>query len=81
VTIQFRRFDSGYKPFLYDLSYDGCKFMKTQKNVLVKTFYRTFQRNTNINHTCPYDVRNLFFKKQKKKTLLIIDFPARSYRG
>ncbi|KMY99966.1 uncharacterized protein Dsimw501_GD14604, isoform C [Drosophila simulans] len=55
VTVQFRRFDSGYKPFLFDLSYDGCQFMKNQKNMFVKTFYKTFQRNTNMNHTCPYD--------------------------
>ncbi|EDX10654.1 GD14604 [Drosophila simulans] len=43
------------KPFLFDLSYDGCQFMKNQKNMFVKTFYKTFQRNTNMNHTCPYD--------------------------
>ncbi|XP_037722619.1 uncharacterized protein LOC119555354 [Drosophila subpulchrella] len=55
INVKFRRFDNGYKPFFLDLSYDGCKFMKKQDNIIAQAFYRTFQRSSNMNHTCPYN--------------------------
>ncbi|XP_044250387.1 uncharacterized protein dls [Drosophila takahashii] len=55
VHVKFRRFDNGYKPFFLDLSYDACKFLKQQKNIVARTFYRTFQSSSNMNHTCPYN--------------------------
>ncbi|EDV52218.2 uncharacterized protein LOC6544813 [Drosophila erecta] len=42
-------------PFFFDLSYDACQFMKNQKNIFINTLYKTFQRNSNMNHTCPYN--------------------------
>ncbi|XP_039229817.1 uncharacterized protein LOC6535097 [Drosophila yakuba] len=55
VNVKYKRFDNGYKPFFFDLSYDGCHFLKNQKNIFVKTLYKTFQRSSNMNHTCPYN--------------------------
>ena len=48
---------NGYKPFLYNVSFDGCKFMKGSRNNLIHSFfYSLFADYSNINHSCPYDV-------------------------
>ncbi|XP_036672415.1 uncharacterized protein [Drosophila suzukii] len=47
---------NGYKPFLYNLTIDACKFLKFPKsNPVVTFFYEFFKDFSNINHTCPYD--------------------------
>ncbi|XP_017049220.2 uncharacterized protein LOC108093605 [Drosophila ficusphila] len=48
---------NGYKPFLYNITVDACKFIKNQKsNPVASYFYDSFKKFSNINHTCPYDV-------------------------
>ncbi|KAH8295652.1 hypothetical protein KR018_001526 [Drosophila ironensis] len=46
--------NNGYKQ-MYELSYDGCKFLRENKNPLIQEFYNTFKSNSNLNHTCPYN--------------------------
>ncbi|XP_022215358.1 uncharacterized protein LOC111069559 isoform X2 [Drosophila obscura] len=55
VNLKLMRYDHGYKPFFIDVTYDACKFMENQQNPFAKTFYDTFKRNSNVNHTCPYN--------------------------
>ncbi|XP_016964798.1 uncharacterized protein LOC108034424 [Drosophila biarmipes] len=83
VNVKFKRFDNGYKPFFFDLSYDGCKFLRKQDNILARTFYRTFQGSSNINHTCPYNhdiiVDKLFTGNLEKEFGRFIPIPNGAY--
>ena len=47
---------SGYRPYLYDNTFDGCKFMRERKNPVLNFAYGFVERHSNMNHTCPYDV-------------------------
>ncbi|KAH8328484.1 hypothetical protein KR067_010190, partial [Drosophila pandora] len=48
---------NGYKPFLYNITADGCKFLKNQKsNPVLGYMYGLFKSHSNMNHTCPFDV-------------------------
>ncbi|KAH8317032.1 hypothetical protein KR074_012098, partial [Drosophila pseudoananassae] len=58
----FKRFN-GYKPFLYNVTVDGCKFLKNQKsNPIMKFFFETIDSFSNINHSCPYNHGIIFDK-------------------
>ncbi|KAH8372545.1 hypothetical protein KR200_006706, partial [Drosophila serrata] len=47
---------NGYHPFLYNVTVDGCKFIKNKKGSPVAAFiYNLFGPFSNINHSCPYD--------------------------
>nr|XP_044250871.1 uncharacterized protein LOC108055276 [Drosophila takahashii] len=47
---------NGYKPFLYNVTVDACKFLKNQKSNPVATYiYSFFKSHSNMNHTCPFD--------------------------
>ncbi|XP_043948002.1 uncharacterized protein LOC122818176 [Drosophila biarmipes] len=46
---------NGYKPFLYDFNFDGCKFLKGKQNQLIQFFYEMFAPYSNLNHSCPYN--------------------------
>nr|XP_044250572.1 uncharacterized protein LOC108065872 [Drosophila takahashii] len=47
---------NGYKPFLYNITIDACKFLKNPKsNPVVTFFYEFFKGFSNLNHTCPFD--------------------------
>ncbi|XP_017049385.1 uncharacterized protein LOC108093704 [Drosophila ficusphila] len=47
---------NGYKPFLYNITVDACKFVSNQKTNRVAEFlFNSFKRFTNLNHSCPYD--------------------------
>ncbi|KRF98628.1 uncharacterized protein Dwil_GK27959 [Drosophila willistoni] len=46
---------NGYKPFLYNITFDACKFMSSKNtNPLIKYFYSFISEHSNMNHSCPY---------------------------
>jgi len=47
---------NGYKPFLYDFTLNGCKYLSGKQNQLIQFFYDMFAPYSNVNHTCPYNV-------------------------
>ncbi|KPU78337.1 uncharacterized protein Dana_GF20070 [Drosophila ananassae] len=53
LNLKVMRYDQGYKPFFIDITFDGCQFLKSQKNPIIKFFYEVYKDNSNINHTCP----------------------------
>ncbi|KAH8301931.1 hypothetical protein KR044_000962, partial [Drosophila immigrans] len=55
VNIKTFRFDNGYKPFIFDITFDACKYFKFQKNSIANMFIKAFRPYSNINHTCPYN--------------------------
>ncbi|XP_041451071.1 uncharacterized protein LOC121404783 [Drosophila obscura] len=56
VTIRGRilKRANGYKPWLFDMTFDACRFMRQQNIPVVSLIYGLFKQFTNINHTCPY---------------------------
>ncbi|XP_016996458.2 uncharacterized protein [Drosophila takahashii] len=46
---------NGYKPFLYNITTDACKFLRNPKsNPVMKYLFESFNDFSNINHSCPY---------------------------
>ncbi|XP_070142363.1 uncharacterized protein, partial [Drosophila kikkawai] len=47
----------GLKTTLYNITIDGCKFVKdeTKANPIITYLYGFYRVYSNINHTCPYD--------------------------
>ncbi|KQS62775.1 uncharacterized protein LOC26527016 [Drosophila erecta] len=47
---------NGYKPFLYNVTVDACKFLTNQNShPIFKFIYVFFKHVFNMNHSCPYD--------------------------
>ncbi|XP_015033888.2 uncharacterized protein LOC6642483 [Drosophila willistoni] len=47
---------NGYKPFLYNITFDACKFLASKnKNSVINYFYNLISSHSNMNHTCPYN--------------------------
>ncbi|KAH8364489.1 hypothetical protein KR084_007306, partial [Drosophila pseudotakahashii] len=55
TVMKLMRYDHGYKPFFVDITFDGCKFLKNQKQPIAKVFYAIYKNSSNINHTCPFN--------------------------
>ncbi|KAH8294645.1 hypothetical protein KR018_000855, partial [Drosophila ironensis] len=56
VTIALLKRFNGYKPFLYNVTVDACKFMKNPKAYPINNyFYNYIASCSNMNHSCPYD--------------------------
>ncbi|CAD7015132.1 uncharacterized protein LOC101449855 [Ceratitis capitata] len=54
VGVAFLKRANGYKPFLYNVTVDGCKFLRIGGNPLLRFMHGIFHKYSNINHTCPY---------------------------
>ncbi|EDW39211.1 GL13532 [Drosophila persimilis] len=47
---------NGYKPFLYNMTFNACKFIANPKSSpVVKFFYESFMSYSSVNHSCPYN--------------------------
>nr|XP_036675508.1 uncharacterized protein LOC118878125 isoform X1 [Drosophila suzukii] len=47
---------NGYRPFLYNITVDSCRFLKNPSSQpIAEFFYELFRSHSNMNHTCPYD--------------------------
>ncbi|XP_037722621.1 uncharacterized protein LOC119555355 [Drosophila subpulchrella] len=55
VNVKFMRQDHGYKPFFVDVTIDGCKFLKNQRQPMAKMIFDVYKSSSNLNHTCPYN--------------------------
>ncbi|KAH8309124.1 hypothetical protein KR059_005920, partial [Drosophila kikkawai] len=55
VSIQVLKRLNGYKPFLYNFTFDGCKFLRGQRSPLLQFFYDLFAPYSNMVHPCPYN--------------------------
>jgi len=52
----FKRFN-GYRPFMYNVTVDACRFLKNRKSSPVINFWLNVIENyTNFNHLCPFNV-------------------------
>jgi len=44
----------------YNVTIDGCKYLKQRANPLANILFGIFGEYSNLNHTCPYNVSILF---------------------
>ena len=56
--------ENGWKPFLYNVSFNACKFLKSKhRNPVAEYLASIFLPYTNINHSCPIVVSLTLFLK------------------
>ncbi|KAH8408241.1 hypothetical protein KR215_000949 [Drosophila sulfurigaster] len=55
VNMKLLRFNNGYKPFLFNVTFDVCKFLKNQNHPIVNLIFKPIKSYTNLNHSCPYN--------------------------
>ncbi|XP_033232384.1 uncharacterized protein [Drosophila pseudoobscura] len=48
---------NGYKPWLFDIYFDVCQYLRKRNQPFVNIVYGLFKDFSNINHSCPYVVR------------------------
>lgn len=56
VDIQALKKANGYKPWLFNVSIDACRFIKKPYHPAVMIVFKMFRDFSNINHSCPYVV-------------------------
>ncbi|XP_030080829.1 uncharacterized protein LOC115483355 [Drosophila hydei] len=54
MRVQVQKKANGYKPWLFDITIDGCKYLRKPNNPAIKIIYGIFKEFSTINHTCPY---------------------------
>ncbi|XP_033232290.1 uncharacterized protein [Drosophila pseudoobscura] len=79
----FKRF-SGYRPFMYNVTIDACRFLNnTESNPVAGYLYNFFNKYSNMNHTCPYDhdlqVEKLPIEFVNYQTTKVLPFPEGDY--
>ncbi|XP_022225072.2 uncharacterized protein LOC111075870 isoform X2 [Drosophila obscura] len=56
VNISLHKRFSGYRPFMYNVTVDGCRFLNNPKsNPVILFFYNIITSFSNINHSCPFN--------------------------
>ncbi|XP_041450226.1 uncharacterized protein LOC121404590 [Drosophila obscura] len=51
----YKRFN-GYRPFMYNITVDACRFLKNPKsNPVTLFFFSSFAEFSNFNHSCPFN--------------------------
>ncbi|KAH8307580.1 hypothetical protein KR044_003806, partial [Drosophila immigrans] len=86
VKIALMKRLNGYKPFLYNFSFDYCNYMRnTNPGNKVTTFFLSLVLPySNVNHTCPYSEDLILDKLPisflNYKLTEILPFPEGEYR-
>ncbi|XP_070074016.1 uncharacterized protein [Drosophila takahashii] len=79
----FKRFN-GYKPFMFNVTVDACRFLKnTKSNALASYFLDFLKPYSNMNHSCPFDhdliVDKLAVDFVNHQATKVLPFPEGSY--
>nr|ACD81774.1 IP20668p [Drosophila melanogaster] len=75
---------NGYRPFLYNITADACKFVENPKsNPVLKYIFDSFSAYSNMNHSCPYTsdliVERLPIGFMNLRVTEILPFPEGNY--
>ncbi|KAH8333660.1 hypothetical protein KR059_001943, partial [Drosophila kikkawai] len=74
---------NGYKPFLYNVTVDACKFIDHPSSSPVMAYiFQLFSPFSNINHSCPFDnviVDKVSIAHMNKQLTKILPFPKGEY--
>ncbi|XP_036327122.1 uncharacterized protein LOC118739718 [Rhagoletis pomonella] len=81
VRAELFRKTNGYTPFMYNFTVDFCDFKRNpQRNPVLHIFFRFLERNSNLNHTCPYD-HDVILKNfvMPDGVLMLLPYPKGDY--
>ncbi|XP_022230246.1 uncharacterized protein LOC111079382 [Drosophila obscura] len=85
VNFALYKRSSGYKPFLYNITLDACKFVKNPKsNPVAAYFYAFITDYSNLNHSCPINDNVLILDKMSidfvnHRITALLPFPEGDY--
>ncbi|XP_043645034.1 uncharacterized protein LOC122614537 [Drosophila teissieri] len=56
ISVHFKMMKkaNGYKPFLFDYTFDACLFMRRRNHPVAKMVWNLIRNVSTVNHTCPY---------------------------
>ncbi|KAH8307953.1 hypothetical protein KR059_003417, partial [Drosophila kikkawai] len=56
VNFEILKRYNGYRPWLYNVTVDACRFLRNPKsNLFIEYIHGFFKNYSNMNHTCPFD--------------------------
>ncbi|XP_030388106.1 uncharacterized protein LOC115634489 [Scaptodrosophila lebanonensis] len=81
VNFNIKKKLSGYRPFLYNVTFDFCRYQKHKNSYpLFKIIHGTIMNSSNFDHNCPYNhsiiIDNYVVKDESFK---LTPFPSGSY--
>ncbi|XP_041450231.1 uncharacterized protein LOC111078351 isoform X2 [Drosophila obscura] len=79
----YKRFN-GYRPFMYNITVDACRFLKNPKsNPVTLFFFSSFAEFSNLNHSCPFNgalvLEKLSTEFINHQTTKVLPFPEGDY--
>ncbi|KAH8285021.1 hypothetical protein KR054_003984, partial [Drosophila jambulina] len=54
IRLRMLKKASGYKPFLFDYTFDACQFMRRRNQPFVNIIWKMIRNVSTVNHTCPF---------------------------
>ncbi|XP_015039423.1 uncharacterized protein [Drosophila pseudoobscura] len=84
VNLALHKRFNGYRPFMYNITVDACKFLKDpQKNPILNFFYSWNAPFLNVNHTCPFNhaiiLEKLNTESVNHQFSVVLPFPDGDY--
>ncbi|XP_046865131.1 uncharacterized protein LOC124459685 [Drosophila willistoni] len=70
---------NGYKPWLINVTFDACRYLRRPNNPAVSMVFNLFKEFTNINHKCPFYGPQLVEGFYLKPELLRLPLPTGDY--
>ncbi|KAH8293764.1 hypothetical protein KR054_004041, partial [Drosophila jambulina] len=81
VTLHIRVFkrENGFKPWLFNFKFDGCRFMRKNYVGIAKLMFNILKDFSNLNHTCPYVGPLIVQGFYLRPELLLLPIPTGEY--
>ncbi|KAH8249299.1 hypothetical protein KR032_008392 [Drosophila birchii] len=70
---------SGFKPWLFDIRIDVCRFLRSNYDPVAKIVFNLFKEFSNFNHTCPYVGQQIVKGFYLRHELLLLPVPTGEY--
>ncbi|XP_062136790.1 uncharacterized protein LOC133846069, partial [Drosophila sulfurigaster albostrigata] len=79
VHLQVFKKANGYKPWLVNVTVDGCRFIKKPNSPVALLIFNLFKDFSNFNHSCPYMGSQLVQGFYLRHELLKLPLPSGEY--
>ncbi|KAH8392041.1 hypothetical protein KR200_007002, partial [Drosophila serrata] len=70
---------NGYKPWLFNVKVDGCRFLRKPYDPITVLIYNVYRRFSNVNHTCPFTGDILVLGMYLTTQIKTIPYPTGDY--
>ncbi|XP_033241798.1 uncharacterized protein [Drosophila pseudoobscura] len=70
---------NGYKPWLFDIYFDVCQYLRKRNQPFINIVYGLFKDFSNLNHSCPYVGPQIIKDFYLRPELLRLPFPTGDY--